>query len=65
MDSLQGLSGTDRQKKQASVLASINKRMSDADENIETRVSSLFKGNQFLAFVYQRYTDVRLGGRTT
>src|SRR5688572_7477384 len=62
MDSLVNLSGADRQKKQASVLASINKRMSNADENIETRVSALFKGNQFLAFVYQRYTDVRLVG---
>ena len=62
MDSLQGLSGADRQKKQSSVLASINKRMSDAKENIETRISPLFKGNQFIAFVYQRYTDVRLVG---
>ena len=62
MDSLQGLTGADRQKKQASVLASINKRMSDANENIETRISPLFKGNQFVAFVYQRYTDVRLVG---
>jgi len=62
MDSLMGLSGADRQKKQASVLASVNKHMSNADENIETRISSLFKGNQFLAFVYQRYTDVRLVG---
>lgn len=62
MDSLQGLSGADRMKKQGAVLAAINKRMSNTDENIETRVSSLFKGNQFLAFVYQRYTDVRLVG---
>ena len=62
MDSLQGLTGADRQKKQASVLASINKRMSDGNENIETRISPLFKGNQFVAFVYQRYTDVRLVG---
>jgi hypothetical protein len=62
MDSLKGLSGTQRLQKQAQVLASINKRMSKADENIETRVSSLFKGNQFLAFVYQRYTDIRLVG---
>ena len=62
MDSLATLGGADRQKKQASVLAAINKRMSNADENIETRVSSLFKANQFLAFVYQRYTDVRLVG---
>jgi V8-like Glu-specific endopeptidase len=62
LDSLQGLSGVDRAKKQSSVLASINARMSDPTENIETRISPLFKGNQFLAFVYQRYTDVRLVG---
>lgn len=62
MDSLQGVSGTERSQRQASVLASINKRLSDRDNNIETRISPLFKGNQFLAFVYQRYTDVRLVG---
>ena len=62
LDSLDGLSGAERLQRQASVLASINKRMSDASQNIETRVSPLFKGNQFLAFVYQRYTDVRLVG---
>ncbi len=62
MDSLKGLSGTERVQKQNAVLAAINKRMSDAGKNIETRVSALFKGNQFLAFVYQRYYDVRLVG---
>jgi Peptidase S46 len=62
MDSLQGLSGTERVAKQSAVLAAINKRMSDAGQNIETRISPLFKGNQFLAFVYQRYTDIRLVG---
>ncbi len=62
MDSLQGLSGAERVAKQATVLAAINKRMSDAGQNIETRISPLFKGNQFLAFVYQRYTDIRLVG---
>ena len=62
LDSLQGLSGIERVQKQSSVLAAINKRMSDAAQNIETRVNPLFKGNQFLAFVYQRYTDVRLVG---
>lgn len=61
-DSLKGLSGGDRVKRQAEVLANINRRMSDAAQNIETRVSALFKGNQFLAFVYQRYTDIRLVG---
>src|SRR6202008_2666120 len=62
MDSLKGLSGAERVRRQSDVLYAINKRMSDASQNIETRVSSLFKGNQFLAFVYQRYTDIRLVG---
>ena len=39
MDSLKGLSGTDRVQKQTAVLAAINKRMSDESKNIETRVS--------------------------
>jgi len=62
MDSLKGLSGAERIAKQNMVLAAINKRMSDDNRNIETRISPLFKGNQFLAFVYQRYYDVRLVG---
>ena len=62
MDSLKGLSGAERVRRQNAVLASINKRMSDASKFIETRISSLFKGNQFLAFVYQRYSDIRLVG---
>ena len=62
MDSLAGLSGAERVQRQAAVLAAINKRMSDASKSIETRISPLFKGNQFLAFVYQRYSDIRLVG---
>ena len=62
LDSLEGLTGNERSKRQSEILAAINKRMSDPSKNIETRVSSLFKGNQFLAFVYQRYTDIRLVG---
>jgi len=62
LDSLKGLSGVERTQKQTAVLAAINKRMSDAGQFIETRVSPLFKGNQFLAFVYQRYNDIRLVG---
>ncbi len=62
MDSLKGLSGTDRVARQNIVLAAINKRMSDESKSIETRISPLFKGNQFLAFVYQRFYDIRLVG---
>jgi hypothetical protein len=62
LDSLKGLTGAERQQRQNAVMANINRRMSDPDNSIETRVNSLFKGNQFLAFVYQRYSDIRLVG---
>ena len=62
LDSLKNLQGAERAGVQTRVLNAINARMSKPENNIETRVSSLFKGNQFLAFVYQRYTDVRLVG---
>ena len=62
MDSLKGLSGQERVQRQSAVLANINKRMADPSQSIEVRTSALFKGNQFLAFVYQRYSDVRLVG---
>lgn len=62
LDSLKGLSGADRLARQNQIIASINARMSDPARSVEVRVSPLFKGNQFLAFVYQRYSDVRLVG---
>jgi len=60
MDSLQGLSGMERVQRQQKVIMSINGRLSDTAQSIEARISSLFKGNQFLVFIYQRYKDVRL-----
>ncbi len=62
MDSLKGLSGIERSTAQLRVITAINTRMSDGNKSIETLVSSLFKGNQFMAFVYQRYSDIRLVG---
>lgn len=62
LDSLKGLSGQERLTRQAQVLASINRQMTDTAAFIETRISPLFKNNQFLAFVYQRYNDIRLVG---
>ena len=62
LDSLKGLTGQERAQRQTAILTAINKRMSDASQSIEVRVNSLFKGNQFLAFVYQRYNDIRLVG---
>lgn len=61
-DSAKGLSGAERSVKLQSVLMSINTRYSDSSKSITGRVSPLFKGNQFLVFVYQRYSDIRLVG---
>jgi hypothetical protein len=57
-----GLKGADRAKKVQEMIAAINKEFSDPSQSVEARVSSLFKGNQFLVFVYQRFRDVRLVG---
>lgn len=62
LDSLGTLMGTARVEKQNRVLAAINERYSRPAESIEARVSPLFKGNQFLVFIYQRFKDVRLVG---
>lgn len=62
LDSLGNLMGTARMEKQNRILAAINERFSRPGESIEARVSPLFKGNQFLVFVYQRFKDVRLVG---
>jgi len=62
MDSLKGLAGADRTQRQSRVLNNLNAKFSDVSQFIEARISSLFKGNQFLLFVYQRYKDVRLVG---
>jgi len=62
MDSLKNLSGTERLQRQARVLSNLNAKFSDLPNSTEARISSLFKGNQFLLFVYQRYKDIRLVG---
>jgi hypothetical protein len=63
MDSaLKGLSGTERSKKAADAMAAINQQYSDVASGVEARVNALFKGNQYMVFVYQRYKDIRLVG---
>jgi hypothetical protein len=59
-DSLGNLTGAERAAKTSAVIAALNAELSDTSKNINTRISALFKGNQFLAFVYQRYEDLRL-----
>lgn len=61
-DSAKGLSDNERAAKVMAAIAAINKRYSDEATSTTARVSALFKGNQFLVFVYQRYSDIRLAG---
>lgn len=61
-EAAKGTSGADRAAKVNAAIATVNQRYTDASKNITGRVSPLFKGNQFLVFVYQRYNDIRLVG---
>ena len=48
MDSLKGLTGMERIQRQTRVIYEHQCKLSDTSQSIEARVSSLFKGNQFL-----------------
>jgi len=61
-DSAKGLSGAERAAVVQRVITGISSRYSDSTKSIIGRVSPLFKSNQFLIFVYQRYSDIRLVG---
>ena len=61
-EAAKGLTGAERLAKVNATIAALNAKYSDASQNLVARVSSLFKGNQFLVFIYQRYSDIRLVG---
>lgn len=56
-----GLSAADRAAKLPGVFTEIADKAT-AGSGFEGRISTLFKGNQFLLFVYERYKDIRLVG---
>ncbi|WP_336514972.1 S46 family peptidase [Pollutibacter soli] len=57
-----GLSVTDRAKKILELTEEINSQYSKPDQFIKAELKSIFKGNQYLLFVYQEYRDIRLVG---
>ncbi|WP_276480784.1 S46 family peptidase [Paraflavitalea pollutisoli] len=61
-EAAKGTTGSERAAKVNAAIAAVNQRYTDVSKNITGRVSPLFKGNQFLVFVYQRYNDIRLVG---
>ena len=62
MDAAGASTGAERSQKVAAAIDAINRRNSDEGKSLYARVSPLFKGNQYLLFVYQRFKDIRLVG---
>lgn len=58
---LKDLNGTDRMKKEQDTYAEIITKATTGT-NYEAKVVPMFKGNQYLLFVYERFKDIRLVG---
>ncbi len=61
-DAVKGLSWDDRTKKLPEVFKAISDKVADKENGLEGRVYSMFKGNQYIMYVYKRYRDIRLVG---
>ena len=59
---VKGLGWADRIKKLPDVYKSITDKVMDKDNGIAGRIYSMFKGNQYIMYVYKTYRDVRLVG---
>jgi len=59
---LKGLNYTDRAKKTADVYKQITDKVADSANSVSGKVYSMFKGNQYIMYVYKIYKDVRLVG---
>lgn len=60
-EKIKGLNAMDLTQKLPGILMEMGNKETEGT-GYEGRVSSMFKGNQFLLFVYERYKDVRLVG---
>jgi len=61
-EGVKGLSWDDRVKKLADVFKAITDKVADKDNGLAGRVYSMFKGNQYIMYVYKTYRDIRLVG---
>ncbi len=61
-EAVKGLSWADRIKKMPDVYKAITDKVMDKDNGLAGRVYSMFKGNQYLMYVYKTYRDIRLVG---
>jgi hypothetical protein len=61
-DQLGDLQGGDRSKKLTEIFSTINKKYSNPEKSVIGRVTSFFRGNQYILFVYEQFTDIRYVG---
>jgi hypothetical protein len=59
---LNGLSWTERMNKTTEVYKTITDKVADKDNGLSARIYPMFKGNQFIMYVYKTYRDIRLVG---
>ena len=59
---VKGLSWNDRVNKLPDVFKSITDKVADKENGLAGRVYSMFKGNQYIMYVYKTYRDIRLVG---
>ncbi len=59
---LKGLNYEERAKKTPEVYKQITDKVADSANSIIGKVYSMFKGNQYIMYVYQIYKDIRLVG---
>ncbi len=59
---VKGLNWADRIKKLPDVYKAITDKVLDKDNGLAGRIYSMFKGNQYIMYVYKTYRDIRLVG---
>lgn len=61
-NALKGLNYADRAKKTADVYKEITDKAADPENSVSGKIYSMFKGNQYIMYVYKIYKDIRLVG---
>jgi hypothetical protein len=61
-DGVKGLSFADRIKKLPEVYKAITDKAADKENGLNGRIFSMFKGNQYIMYVFKTYRDIRLVG---
>ncbi|MBK7434846.1 MAG: S46 family peptidase [Chitinophagaceae bacterium] len=61
-EGVKGLAWADRVKKLPDVYKAITDKVADKENGLSGRIYSMFKGNQYIMYVYKVYRDIRLVG---